>query len=177
MKIIFLHIMLILSNSLLSAQLLTIPKDYYYYQVTVEVVRVIDGDTFVLSDSTHVRLLGVDTPELNKKSIEDTLFADSAAAFLRNLIDKKSIKLTFDLSPFIKGGNTKGVFYDIYGRLLAYAWLTDSQGKDSLFIQAELLKAGLARIRYYPERMKYYYIFQNLKRTARRKRLGIWGIK
>ena len=119
MKIIFLHIMLILSNSLLSAQPLTIPKDYYYYQVTVEVARVIDGDTFVLSDSTHVRLLGVDTPELNKKSIEDTLFADSAAAFLRNLIDKKSIKLTFDLSPFTKGGNTNGIFYDIYGRLLS----------------------------------------------------------
>ena len=169
--------MLILSHNLLSAQSLTIPKDYYYYQLTAEVARVIDGDTFVLSDSTHVRLLGIDTPELNKNSIEDTLFADSAAAFLRSLIDKKTIKLTFDLSPFTNGGTSNGFYYDAYGRLLAYAWLTDSCGKDSLFIQAELLKAGLARIRYYPERMKYYYIFQNLKRTARKKRLGIWGIK
>lgn len=143
-----------------------IPKEHYYYQVKMQVARVIDGDTFVLTDSTHVRLLGVDTPELNKKDIEDSLFADSAAHFLRRLIDKKTVKLTFDKE-----------LYGFYGRLLAYVWLTNKEGRDSLFIQAELLKAGLARMLYYPKTMKYYDIFQNLKRTARRKALGIWGIK
>ncbi len=176
MKIYLLFVILFLSINLLSAQSFLIPKEHYFYQVNVKVARVIDGDTFVLSDSTHVRLLGVDTPELNRKNIEDTLFSDSVANFLKKLIDKKRIKLTFDISPFTKGRNANGVF-DNYGRLLAYAWLRDIHDKDSLFIQAELLKAGLARIMYYPERMKYYYIFQNLKRTARRKRLGIWGIK
>ncbi len=157
----------------LYAQSFTIPTEHYYYQVKVKVARVIDGDTFVLSDSTHVRLLGVNTPELHKKSTEDTFpkgmdsqFADSAAHFLKRLIDGKIIKLTFDKE-----------LYGIFGRLLAYTWLTDIHEKDSLFIQAELLKAGLARVFYYPKGMKYYYIFQNLKRTARRKRLGIWGIK
>ena len=111
-------------------------------------------------------LIGLDTPELKKKSVEDSLFADSAAAFLKNLIDGKIIKLTFD-----------GNLYDFFGRLLAYAWVLDVNGRDSLFVQAELLKAGLARIYHYPKEMKYYYVFQNLKRTARRKRLGIWGIK
>jgi len=158
-------VIIFLGSNTTIAQSFTIPKEHYYYMVKVRVARVIDGDTFVLSDSTHVRLLGVNTPELHKKSIEDTTFADSAANFLKRLIDGKTIKLTFDRN-----------LYGIFGRLLAYAWLTDIHDKDSLFVQAELLKAGLARIFYYPKGMKYYYIFQNLKRTARRKRLGIWGI-
>ena len=185
-KLLVIILLLLFGFSLLRAQSFIIPKEHYYYQVKVKVERVIDGDTFVLSDpagSTHVRLLGVDTPELVKKSVpeltasrEDSLFADSAASFLKNLIDGKVIKLTFDRD-----------LYDFFGRLLAYAWVLDVNGKDSLFVQAELLKAGLARqnsvlpkqarIRDNPEGMKYYYIFQNLKRTARRKRLGIWGIK
>ena len=50
-----------------------------------------------------VRLIGVNAPELEKKSVpeltalrEDFLFADSAAAFLKYLIEGKIIKLTFD---------------------------------------------------------------------------------
>ena len=68
------------------------------------------------------------------------MFADSAAAFLKNLIEGKIIKLTFDRE-----------LYDYYGRLLAYAWVLDVHGNDSLFVQAELLKAGLARIFHYPK--------------------------
>ena len=153
-------------GGMLNAQSFTIPREHYYYQVKVKIVRIIDGDTFVLSDSTHVRLLGIDTPELKKKSVEDSLFADSAAAFLKNLIEGTIIKLTFDRE-----------LYDYHGRLLAYAWVLDINGNDSLLVQVELLKTGLARISHYPKEMKYYYVFQNLKRTARRKRLGIWGIK
>ncbi len=113
-------VIIFLSSGVITAQAFTIPIEHYYYQaclrqsedsnsilfikptlasdrqVKVKVVRVIDGDTFVLSDSTHVRLLGVNTPELHKKSIEDTLFADSATHFLKRLIDGKNIKLTFD---------------------------------------------------------------------------------
>ena len=70
-----------------------------------------------------------------------------------------------------------GILYDSYGRLLEYAWVLDVQGNDSLFVQAELLKAGLVRIYHYPKVMKYYYIFQNLKRTAKEKKAGDMGDK
>ena len=149
-----------------NAQSFLIPREHYYYQIKVKAEMVIDGNTFVTADSDYIRLIGVNSPELRKKSVEDSLFADSAAAFLKNLIEGTIIKLTFDRE-----------LYDSHGRLLAYAWVLDVNGNDSLFVQAELLKAGLARISHYPKEMKYYYIFQNLKRTARRKRLGIWGIK
>jgi len=136
----------------------------YGYTINKKVARVIDGDTFVLSDSQHLRMLGVNTPEISRLNKPAQPFADSASNFIKSLIDGKRVKLTFD-----------GKTYDIFGRLLCYVWLTNTAGKDSLFIQAELLKAGLARISHYPRGMRYYDLFYNLRRTARRNKLGIWN--
>ncbi len=136
----------------------------YGYTINKKVARVIDGDTFVLADSQHVRMLGVNTPEIARLNKLAQPFADSATNFIKSLIDGKKVKLTFD-----------GRTYDIFGRLLCYVWLTNTAGKDSLFIQAELLKAGLARITYYPKGKRYYDLFYNLRRTARRNKLGIWN--
>lgn len=135
----------------------------YGYTVTSTVSRVIDGDTFVLSDSQHVRILGINAPEIERPGKPAQLYADSAATFTRSLIEGKQIKLTFEDRT-----------YDIFGRLLAYVWLIDTAGRDSLFIQAELLKAGLVRISYYPKGKRYYELFYNLRRTAMRDKRGIW---
>ena len=143
----------------------TLPQHLPYgYSIKATVTRVIDGDTFVLSDSQHVRMLGINTPEIARLNKHAEPFADSAAHFVKSLIEGKIVKLTFD-------DNT----YDIFGRLLAYVWLTDVTGKDSLWIQAELLKAGLCRISHYPKGKRYYDLFYNLRRTARRQHLGIWS--
>ena len=143
----------------------TLPQHLSYgYSIKAKVARVIDGDTFVLSDSQHVRMLGINTPEIARLNMPAEPFADSAAHFLKSLIEGKQVKLTFD-------ENT----YDIFGRLLAYVWLPDVTGKDSLWIQAELLKAGLCRISHYPKGKRYYDLFYNLRRTARKQHLGIWS--
>ncbi|MCF8239736.1 MAG: thermonuclease family protein [Melioribacteraceae bacterium] len=134
------------------------------YQTTARVARVIDGDTFVLSDSQRVRLLGVDTPEINAADSLKSYFANRAKFYLDSLISKHVVKLTFE-------NKTR----DFFGRLLAHVWLIDKTGKDSLFIQAELLKRGYARIRYYPKGSRYYGIFYNLRRTAMKNNLGIWS--
>ncbi|MAT59824.1 MAG: hypothetical protein CMF23_17760 [Ignavibacteriae bacterium] len=136
----------------------------YGYTVKAKVARIIDGDTFVLSDSQRVRMLGIDTPELERNGKSAEPFSDSAKALTKQLIDGKTIKLTFE-----------GKSFDFFGRLLAYVWLTDTNGKDSLFIQAELLKKGYARISYYNKDKRYYHIFYNLRRTAMKNNLGIWS--
>lgn len=136
----------------------------YNYSKIVFVSRVIDGDTFVLSDSQHVRMLGVNCPEVARLNKSAEPFSNEAFVLTKSLIENKAVKLTFD-----------GKAFDIFVRLLAYVWLINSQGKDSLFVQAELLKSGLARISYYNKQKRYYELFYNLRRTSMRKRLGIWG--
>ena len=148
-----------------SAEAQIIPyKVPFGYTVKGNVARVIDGDTFVLTDSEHVRLLGIDTPELDGSDSFYVFYANKARYLTDSLINGKRVKLTFD-------GPTR----DMFGRILAYVWLTDTDGRDSLFVEAELLKAGFARIRYYPKGKRYYDIFYNLRRTAMKKNLGIWG--
>jgi micrococcal nuclease len=136
----------------------------YYYSRIVFVSRVIDGDTFVLSDSQHVRMLGVNCPEVARLNKHAEPFSNEASVKTKSLIEHKTVKLTFD-----------GRAFDIFGRLLAYVWLTNSIGKDSIFVQAELLKNGLARISYYTKEKRYYSLFYNLRNTARRNKLGLWG--
>ncbi len=163
LKLIFLVALLLLLFNTGNCQ--TLPQHLPYgYSIKSTVARVIDGDTFVLSDSTHVRMLGINSPETAKFGKPSEPFADSAFHFTKNLIERKQIKLTFD-------ENT----YDVFGRVLAYTWLINIDGKDSLFIQAELIKSGLARISHYPKDKRYYDLFYNLRRTARRNNLGIWS--
>lgn len=136
------------------------------YSKKVYVSRVIDGDTFVLSDSQHVRMLGVNCPEIARLNKSAEPFSNEATQKTKSLINHKIVQLTFD-----------GKAFDIFGRLLAYVWLINSQGKDSLFVQAELLKEGLTRISYYTKDKRYYSLFYNLRNTARKKKLGIWSIE
>ncbi len=135
----------------------------YNFSKKVFVSRVIDGDTFVLSDSQRVRMLGVDCPEIARQNKPAESFSKEASEKTKSLIEYKILKLTFD-----------GKAFDIFGRLLAYVWLTNLQGKDSVFVQTELLKNGLARISYYTKEKRYYSLFYNLRNTARKKKLGLW---
>jgi micrococcal nuclease len=136
----------------------------YGYTKKAFVSRVIDGDTFVLSDSQHVRILGIDCPEIARQNKPAESFSKEASEMTKSFIEHKTVKLTFE-----------GRAFDIFGRLLAYVWLTDSKGKDSVFVQAELLKSGLARISYYTKEKRYYALFYNLRNTAMKKKLGIWS--
>jgi len=55
-----------------------------------KVVRIIDGDIFVLSDSQRVRLLGIGTPELNSS---DSFYVSYARNLIDSLINNQIIKL------------------------------------------------------------------------------------
>jgi len=160
-------LLLLIFLLLLSTQLLGQNPNFSYpynFSKKVFVSRVIDGDTFVLSDSQRVRMLGVDCPEISRQNKPAELFSKEASEKTKSLVAHKTVKLTFD-------GNA----FDIFGRLLAYVWMTDSKGKDSVFVQAELLKNGFARISYYTKEKRYYSLFYNLRNTARKKKLGIWS--
>ena len=65
-------------------------------QIISKVGRVIDGDTFVLTNGERVRLLGVDTPELTSQDSVSRNLAFVAFAHTREMIDGRNVKLTFE---------------------------------------------------------------------------------
>lgn len=113
------------------------------------VVRVVDGDTFVIKvddEDVKVRLIGVDTPEsvasdeyLEETGKENTQAGEDASAFTKSLIEGTTVYLEFDAST-----------EDKYGRLLAYVYLEDGQ-----MLQDILLTEGYAQLATYPPNVKY----------------------
>jgi micrococcal nuclease len=117
------------------------------------VLRVIDGDTFILTGDRHIRLLCLDTPEKGEP------YADKAKAFGDSLLRGKAVKL-----------ETEKNSVDKYGRTLAYIYL----GSD--LYNEMLLKAGLARIYFFAKNQRHakeLLAAQNEARTAKR---GIWSL-
>ncbi|OIO81082.1 MAG: hypothetical protein COW11_00515 [Candidatus Omnitrophica bacterium CG12_big_fil_rev_8_21_14_0_65_43_15] len=123
------------------------------------VKRVIDGDTIVLGNNERVRYIGVNTPETHhpKKGIE--YYGPEAADFNKKLVLGKNVRLEFDVEK-----------YDKYGRTLAYVYLGDG-----IFVNAELVKLGYARVMSIRPNTRYSELFKRLQQEAKTKRLGLWA--
>ncbi len=127
-------------------------------QQPLRVVKVIDGDTVVLSDGRTVRYIGVDTPEQGQP------YYDAAKNFNRRLVLGKQVELELDVER-----------YDHYGRLLAYVFVRNLRGQ-RLFVNAELIRNGFARVYTKPPNVRYTDLFVQLQEEARRKRRGLWSV-
>jgi len=96
----------------------------------VLVTSVFDGDTVDVAGVGHVRLLGIDAPELGRGFDTAAPFASEARERLSALVLRRWIRLEYE-----------GPREDVYGRKLAYLLLED--GTD---VNAVLLRDGLARV-------------------------------
>jgi len=96
----------------------------------VLVTRVFDGDTVDVAGVGHVRLLGIDAPELGRGFDTAAPFASEARERLSTLVLRHWIVLEYE-----------GAREDIYKRKLAYLLLSD--GTD---VNAVMLRDGLARV-------------------------------
>jgi endonuclease YncB( thermonuclease family) len=125
----------------------------------VYVGRVFDGDTFELLSGQKVRLLGVDTPERERKDGKSGAEPGyrEASDFTRAKVMQGPVRLAFD-----------GERRDVYGRWLALVTLED--GSD---LNAELLRLGLAR-RYARAEFSRKADYEKLEAEARSKGLGLW---
>ncbi len=129
---------------------------------TVQVVRVIDGDTIqvccVFGDRVTVRYVGIDTPEIHHpmKGIEP--FGKEASEANRKLVDGKTVRLDFDVQQV-----------DRYNRLLAYVYL-----EDGTFVNAWLVENGYAMVMTIPPNVKHQELFLRLQREAREAGRGLW---
>ncbi len=100
-----------------------------------------------------VRYIGIDTPELGEP------WADEATELNRQLVEGENVRLEKDVSET-----------DKYKRLLRYVYVGDT------FVNAELVKQGLAWAKAYEPDTKYQDYFEELEAKAREAGLGIWAV-
>lgn len=138
----------------------TIAPDVY------EVVRVVDGDTFIAridAQDVRVRLIGVDTPESVHPNKEVEHFALEASAYLKKLLEGEQVYFVYDQN------NAATNHKDRYDRMLAYAY----RARDSLFVNAEIIRQGYghAYSKYPFTRLEEFLKYE---RNARHQKLGLW---
>lgn len=129
-------------------------------RLQARVAYVLDGDTLILADQRHVRLIGINSPEIGKDGAPDQPLSHAARTLLERLVGGKTVELML-------GHET----HDRYGRLLAHVNLADGRS-----VQELLLSSGLAvRIAIPPnlDRQQAYAAAEQLARTNKR---GIWSL-
>jgi micrococcal nuclease len=122
------------------------------------VARVLDGDTLILADGRHVRLIGMNAPEIGKNGAADEPLAQAARTELERLVRGHDIVL-------LPGRET----HDHYGRLLAHVELPDGRN-----VQGSLLGAGLGAAVAIPPNLTRQAEYQLAETQARSAGLGIW---
>lgn len=150
------------SFTALMALVVILGGSYFYFSgqqaAEVYIERVIDGDTVETAAGDSIRLLGVDTPEIDWENNKSEFYAEAARDFtLKNLADQKVV-LEYDQER-----------EDQYGRILAYIY------QDGQNFNKKLLEAGYATLMIVEPNDKYESEFKNAAAEARESRKGIWS--
>jgi endonuclease YncB( thermonuclease family) len=128
------------------------------------VVRVVDGDTIdVLLDGekVRVRLIGVDSPDMNHPH---TCGAPEAKAMAEELLAQSAGRVLLEKDVSDK---------DRYGRLLRYVWF-DMAG-DPTMLNLQMVEQGYAKAAAYPPDTHHQRHFEQAERLARAQNLGLWS--
>ncbi len=117
------------------------------------VKQVKDGDTFLLSDGSKVRLIGVDTPE------EGRPFFEKARAFAESMLLGEEVRIEYDMEPL-----------DRYGRRLVYLYV------DSILYNKLVIDSGLASVYQFEKNQRRAWQLILTQRDARSSKVGIWSL-
>lgn len=147
----------------------SLPKvEPYLKEGVYNVDRVVDGDTLLLSNGIRVRLMGIDTPETVKPGSEVEPFGPEASAFTKESVARvgNRVYIRLDCDRF-----------DKYGRNLAFVYLGESDAADVIFLNEELVRAGLAKaIMTFNYSMSIKRRLYKAQKEALENRRGIWSL-
>jgi endonuclease YncB( thermonuclease family) len=131
------------------------------YDARARLLRVLDGDTVILDDGQHVRLIGVDTPELADRERPAQPGAETAREFLLRLLPPgAAVLLHYDAER-----------RDRHGRALAHLFL---EGGDN--VQARILAAGLGVPLTVPPNLGFLDCYRAAAAEARGAEQGLWAL-
>lgn len=125
-----------------------------------QVARVYDGDTIILEGRKQVRLLGVNTPEIESRHRSEEPGGVAAKKWLQNQLRDNQVYLEFDQ-----------VKRDKYKRLLAHVFLPNGK-----HVNLALLESGLAAISIIPPNGRYSDKLIQAQQYAEKQKLGIWSM-
>jgi micrococcal nuclease len=145
--------------------LILFPVSFYFISTLkgkdgITVKHVIDGDSIILQDieSTNIRYLSINAPEVLTFDSPGDPLSEEAKNLNKKLVEGKGIRLVFDKERF-----------DPYGRTLAYIFV------DDLFVNEELVRKGLARAYIISPNDKYAKRILEAQEEAKRNGIGIWS--
>jgi len=144
------------AESTKNIQQVKIPIQSYRQFFTVK--SVYDGDTIILENNKRVRLLGINTPEIQSRHRDAEPGGIAAKEWLQRQIKDQKIYLEYDLEK-----------QDKYSRQLAHVFLADGT-----HINIELLKKGLAFMSIVPPNLRYVEAFNRAQKQAEAQNKGIW---
>jgi micrococcal nuclease len=128
------------------------------------VTHIIDGDTIIVDKDgkeEKVRLLGIDTPEVDETRGPVECFGKEASAKTDSLLAGQSVYLETDPSQAER---------DKYNRLLAYVYT-----QDGALVNKILVEGGYAREYTYDKPYTYQADFQVAEKSARDDKRGLWS--
>ncbi len=129
-------------------------------EVTVKVVRIVDGDTLKVElngKEETVRLIGVDTPETVHPTKGVEPYGKEASDYTKLRLEGQEVKLEFDVQE-----------RDQYGRTLVYVWFGSEMFNKTLLIE------GYAQIATFPPNVRYVEDFKKLQEQSREAKKGMW---
>jgi endonuclease YncB( thermonuclease family) len=122
-----------------------------------KVVSVEDGDSITLENGRRVRYLGIDSPERGGPGKGEYL-AEEAHRLNRQMVRGQEVRLEYEAERL-----------DRYQRLLARVYL-----KNGLWVNGEMVKKGLAHVRYQAPNTEKFEELLRVQREAMDDRRGIW---
>lgn len=133
---------------------------------SADVVRVVDGDTVVLSDRREVRLVGIQAPKL-------ALGRPGFKSWPLSEIAKRELEaIGLDRGASLYTATTA---VDRHGRTLAHMVVDGTDGTPSVWAQQHMLENGLARVYTFADNRALAEPLLAFEAVAREARLGIWA--
>jgi micrococcal nuclease len=126
------------------------------------VLRVVDGDTLHVrrhGRDVTIRLIGVDTPEVDWYGGEAECYGARAGRFTRRLLGGRRVGLEFDRDRL-----------DPYDRTLAYVFLEDGRMVNKL-----LVRGGYATVTIYPPNDRHEAELRSAEDAAVEAGAGLWS--
>ena len=130
---------------------------------SAQVIAVVDGDTIDVQTAdgeARVRLIGLDTPEINRDDGQDDCYAQEARDALNDLIYGKTVQLRADPTQ----DNV-----DSYGRMLRHIYI---DGQSAAVV---LLETGAAHEYTYDAAYIGQAEHRDAEHAAQADQLGMWG--